>query len=233
MPDGPSTIVLVHGAWHGGWCWDRVVPLLEARGLDVVRVELPSVGADPESGADLAGDASAVRAAVDGVEGNVLVCGHSYGGMAITEGAAHHPRVTRLVYLCAFMPDAGDSLVAITGGPAPWIQLLDDGMTLPDMTQAHSLFFGDCDAATQEWAVSCIRPMAAAPFAGAITTTPAWGDVPATYVVCTQDRALPPDLQRDLFAPRAEEVVELQTSHSPFLSQPAAVARLLAERAGA
>ena len=232
MPAGSSTIVLVHGAWHGAWCWDRVVPLLEERSLDVVRIDLPSVGAHPESGADLAGDASAVRAAVDGVDGNVLVCGHSYGGMAITEGAAGHPRVTRLVYLCAFMPDAGDSLVSITGGPAPWIQLLDHGMTLPDMTQADMLFYGDCDPATQEWAISHVRPMAAAPFAGVIAT-PAWEDVPATYIVCAQDMALPPEWQRDLFAPRADEVIELQSSHSPFLSQPAVLAGILAERAGA
>jgi pimeloyl-ACP methyl ester carboxylesterase len=73
--------------------------------------------------------------------------------------------------------------------------------------------------------------MAAGPFAGAITT-PAWRDVPATYVVCAQDKALPPELQRDLFAPRADEVIEWQTSHSPFFSQPAVVADLLAERAG-
>ena len=231
MPAASSTIVLVHGAWHGAWCWDRVVPLLEERSLDVVRVDLPSVGAHPESGADLAGDASAVRAAVDGVEGNVLVCGHSYGGMAITEGAAGHPRVTRLVYLCAFMPDAGDSLVAITGGPAPWIQLLDDGMTLPDMTQADMLFFGDCDAGNAGVGGLARPPDGRGAVRRSDRDAGLGGRSRHLHRLRTGHGA-PARLQRDLFAPRAGEVVELQSSHSPFLSQPEAVAGLLAERAG-
>jgi pimeloyl-ACP methyl ester carboxylesterase len=228
-----ATIVLVHGAWHGSWCWEELLPLLEERALTVRTVDLPSVGADPESGADLSGDAAAVRALLDQIDGPILLLGHSYGGMVITQAAAGHAGVQRLVYLCAFMPDEGESLLELTGGePAPWIRLLDDGLTLPDLEQAPAVFYGDCDPATASRATAAIRPMSAAPFVEPVSE-PAWRSIPATYVVCAQDGALPPELQRDVFAPRAAEVVELDRSHSPFLSAPEELAELLEERAGA
>jgi pimeloyl-ACP methyl ester carboxylesterase len=231
MSKQPSTVVLVHGAWHGSWCWDRVVPLLEARGLTVRTVDLPSVGVAPGVAADLSGDAAAVAAVLDQVDGPALLCGHSYGGMVISVAAAGRSDVSRLVYLCAFMPDAGESLVQLTGGkPAPWIQLLDGGLTLPDPAQAVDVFYADCDGETAREAAARIRSMSGAAF-GEPVAAPAWHGIPSTYVVCTLDRAIPPELQRDVFAPRADEVVELEASHSPFSSQPAAVAALLAERA--
>jgi pimeloyl-ACP methyl ester carboxylesterase len=231
MSRSSSTIVLVHGAWHGSWCWDDLVPLLEERGFTVRTIDLPSVGADPASGADLTGDAAAVRSLLDEIEGRVLLLGHSYGGMVITQAAAGHQGVQRLVYLCAFMPDEGESLVALTGGePAPWIRFLDDGRTLPDLEQASDLFYGDCDNETARRAVDSIRPMSAAPFVEPVGRA-AWHEIDATYVVCAQDGALPPELQRDVFAPRAAEALELERSHSPFLSDPAGLAELIAERA--
>jgi pimeloyl-ACP methyl ester carboxylesterase len=228
MSEGRGTVVLVHGAWHGGWCWDRVVPLLEERGLEVRTVDLPSVGA--EGGANLSGDAAAVRAVLDEAGGPVLLCGHSYGGMVVTQAAAGHPNVGRLVYLCAFMPDEGESLVRLTGGePAPWIQIREDGTTLPDLEQAPEVFYGDCDRETQEQVTLRLRPMSAAAFLEPVRSA-AWREVPATYVVCMRDAALPVELQREVFAPRAHEAVELDASHSPFLSNPQAVADLLASR---
>lgn len=229
----PATVLLVHGAWHGPWCWERVVPELERAGVPVRTVDLPSVGAAPESGADLSGDAATVRAALDEIEGPAVVCGHSYGGMAITQGAAGHPGVARLVYLCAFMPEPGESLVSLTGGrPAPWIQLLDDGMTLPDASRAREVFYGDCDGETAAAALARLRPMSGAAF-GEPAAAAAWHDVPSTYVVCAQDGALPPSLQRERFAPQATETLVWESSHSPFLSRPAELGGLLAERARA
>jgi pimeloyl-ACP methyl ester carboxylesterase len=223
------TIVLVHGAWHGSWCWQRVTPLLEKRGLAVRTIDLPSVGARPKADTDLSADAAAVEALIEGIEGPVLLCGHSYGGMVISHAAAK--RVTRLVYLCAFMPVEGESLVSIGGGRhAPWIQLLDGGLTLPDPARAEAVFYSDCDAKTVRWATREIRPQSGAPFDEPVPR-PAWRNTPSTYVVCANDMALPPNVQRNVFAPRATETIELQASHSPFLSQPAALADLLAARA--
>jgi len=127
------------------------VPLLEARGLTVRTVDLPSVGVAPGVVADLSGDADAVAQVLDTVDGPSLVCAHSYGGMVITVAAAGRTDVSRLVYLCAFMPDAGESLVQLTGGvPAPWIQLLDGGLTLPDPAQSADVFYADCDPRPRE-----------------------------------------------------------------------------------
>jgi pimeloyl-ACP methyl ester carboxylesterase len=225
----PTTLVLVHGAWHGSWCWQRVAPLIERSGISVRTVDLPSTSRQPPISADLSGDALVVRKLIDELAGEVLVCGHSYGGMVISHSAVgSHPRVRHLIYLCAFMPDDGESLISIGGGkPAPWIETDERGMTLPDLSKAADLFYGDCDADTQRWAVGQLTAQPAAPF-GEPVAVPAWRSIASTYIVCAQDRAMPAELQRSTFAPRAREVRELNTSHSPFLSQPALLADMLA-----
>jgi pimeloyl-ACP methyl ester carboxylesterase len=226
-PPSMATIVLVHGAWHGSWCWQRVTPLLEKRGLAVRTVDLPSVGAHPGAGTNLSADAAAVEAVIENVAGPVVLCGHSYGGMVISRAAAKN--VARLVYLCAFMPLDGESLVSIGGGRHAWIQMLDGGLTLPDPARTDTVFYSDCDAQTCQWAKNELRRQSVAAFEEPVPH-PAWRTTPSTYVVCANDMALPPELQRYVFAPRATETIELQTGHSPFLSQPAAVADLLAAR---
>ena len=126
-----STVILVHGAWGGSWCWERVVPLLEERGVRAIAVDLPSMGADPADPPDLSADAAAVAGVLDETGGTFVLCGHSYGGMVVTVAAAGRSDVGQLVYLCAFMPDVGESLFALTGGGlAPWIDVLEDGRTI-------------------------------------------------------------------------------------------------------
>ncbi len=221
------TVVLVHGAWHGGWCWQRLTSHVMRHGLECRTVDLPSVGAKPGQRVDLSADAAAVKAVLDDVPGPVLLCGHSYGGMVISLAAVGQANVTRLFYLCAFMPDSGESLLSIGGGKnAPWIDVLDGGLTLPDPKQSAELFYGDCDAATRDWATRQLRPQSDAAF-GERVPRPAWKDIPSTYIVCTKDSALPPKMQRDLFAPRATNVVEIEASHSPFVSKPAELAALV------
>jgi pimeloyl-ACP methyl ester carboxylesterase len=227
-----STVVLVHGGWHGSWCWERVTPLLDRRGLSVRTIDLPSIDADADNGSGLSGDAAAVAALLDDMQEPALLCGHSYGGMVITQAAAGRQDVARLVYLCAFMPDAGESVLSIIGGPPPWIVVHEDGRWLPDLEQAAATFYADCDAETQRASTARLRPMPTAPVEEPVYSA-AWHDIPSTYVVCTEDAAIPVEWQRNLFAPRADDVVDLDASHSPFFSQPSGVADLLAERAGA
>jgi pimeloyl-ACP methyl ester carboxylesterase len=229
MSTAMATVVLVHGAWHGSWCWERVVPLLEQHGLKTRTVDLPSVGARPGAGTDLSADAAAVDRVIAEVSEPVVLCGHSYGGMVISRVEAKN--LTRLVYVCAFMPAEGESLLSIGGGkPAPWIQMLDGGLVLPDPAQADTVFYTDCDEETRRWAKSHLRPQSAATM-GEPVQWPAWRRAPSTYVVCANDQALFADIQRNVFVPRAGEVVELQADHSPFLSQPGALADVLAARA--
>ena len=236
LSNARASLVLVHGAWHGSWCWERIVPLLERAGIAVATVDLPSVR-PRNSSAGLEEDAAVVRALMDRLRGPVILCGHSYGGMVISRAAAAPARVAALVYLCAFVPRPGESLVAASGNrAAPWIRLLEDGTTLPDRAQAAEVFYGDCDPETASWALERLAPHNAVAFSEPVAQ-PAWLTIPSTYIVCTQDRAVPPDMQRTVFAPRAGHVLELATSHSPFLSQPKLLAETLAavvaQRSGA
>jgi pimeloyl-ACP methyl ester carboxylesterase len=208
------------------------VPLLEHRGVHSIVVDLPSVGAGPDADCSLADDAAAVTQVLDAGRGPFIVCGHSYGGMVITHACAGRSDVSRLVYICAFMPDAGDSLFAITGGPSPWIQVLDDGRTLPDLERAARVGYLDCDDETRTRAVARLRPQVPAPFHDAVPEA-AWREIPATYVVCTDDQSLAVELQREVFAPRANDVVEIAAGHAVSFSQPQRVAELLAQRAHA
>ncbi len=158
-------IVLVHGAWGGSWSWERVVPLLEANGHQVVAVDLPTIEADPNDPPGLYDDAAAVGEAIDSLDGPVVLAGHSYGGMVITAAAAGRDDVERLVYVCAFMPDAGESLFSLTGGkPAHWIRLLDDGRTIPDRDYYLATGYADCDEETRVACVDRLRVQVARPF---------------------------------------------------------------------
>jgi pimeloyl-ACP methyl ester carboxylesterase len=168
-----STVVLVHGGWRGSWCWAEVVPLLHRQGLCVRTIDLPSIDADPDDGSALSGDAAAVTALLDDTQEPALLCGHSYDRMVITHAAAGRDDVARLVYLCAFMPDAGESLLSIIEGRAPWIVEIEDGRWLPDLEQAAATSYADCDAETQRASTARLRPMPTAPI-GEPVTSAAW-----------------------------------------------------------
>jgi pimeloyl-ACP methyl ester carboxylesterase len=239
----PATVVLVHGAFHGAWCWSKVVPLLQADGIPVVAVDLPGHGDRPGPPGDLYDAAAHVREVLDGIDGPAVVCGHSYGGAVITEATAERADVTQLVYLAALMPDVGESVGAtmpdvVTDG---WgeSELTRDGAIEPGVDGTMSIepkaaivaLYGDCSEDDVEYALARLCPQSAASF-GEPLTGAGWHDIPATYVVCTEDRAVVPDFQRAMATTRATTVVELPTSHSPFFSQPEAVAALLAQLAG-
>lgn len=221
------TIVLVHGAWHGGWCWQRLTPHLTRRGFTCRTVDLPSVGARPGEAVGLSADAAAVKAALADLRGPIVLCGHSYGGMVISRAASGDSRIERLLYVCAYVPESGQSVTDIRGGKRlPWVQKLDGGLTMADPERAGDLLYGGCDSATQQWAMQQLRPQCNAAFEEAVPT-PAWKEVPSTYVVCADDRVIAPELQREVLAPRTTRVIELDSGHSPFLSMPGALADVL------
>jgi pimeloyl-ACP methyl ester carboxylesterase len=214
-----ATVVLVHGAWSGSWIWERVLPPLEARGIEALAVDLPSVG---DGAVGLDGDVAAVREALDRVEGDILLCGHSYGGMVITGAAAGHERVRRLLYLCAFMPAEGQSLLELIGGeiPSTW-RVLDDQTVLPGTPPPP-----DLDPDTQAMVADRRRPQSLRAYTQPPTAI-AWRTIPSTYAVAANDQALPADRQRS-FARQAAEVVELPTGHQPMLARPELVVDLIA-----
>lgn len=232
-------VVLVHGAWHGAWCWERVLPLVRGAGVDVTAVDLPS---RVDSGGGLDQDAAHVRSVLDGSDGDVVLLGHSYGGAVIT-GAGDHDAVSQLVYLCAFALDAGESCMAAAaeqsaeagishaGRPdaVAAIDIADDGTSTFASAGAKECLYNRCDAETADWAVAHLTPQPMATLSQAPTAV-AWRGRPATYVVCTDDNIVHPDLQR-IMARRCSAAVEWPSDHSPFLSAPQLVADLLIELA--
>jgi pimeloyl-ACP methyl ester carboxylesterase len=224
---GPAPAVFVHGAWHGPWCWDRVTPLLRERGIETHLLDLPSMNVGHAPVTDLHSDADALRKTLDAMDRPAVIIGHSYGGMVITEGAGH-ANAKRLVYLTAFMPDANESLASLfaqTPNPDLLANLIvEQGRSALNPACVGPLFYNDCDAETVAWATSKLRSMLSD--ANEPVRTAAWRTIPSTYVVCGEDRAIPPSLQR-IMAKRAGEVTEWQTSHSPFASRPDLVADLV------
>ncbi|MGH9017970.1 MAG: alpha/beta hydrolase [Acidimicrobiales bacterium] len=239
---GTRPVVLVHGAWHGAWCFDPLVAALDRRRVPVTCVELPGHGEDGGELTDLHGDADAVRHHLDRCAKPVVLVGHSYGGVVITE-AGVHPQVAELVYIAAFNPDVGESamdLAAAVSAAAALdhegrpdalsaIRLGEDGVSTVDPAQARALFYNDCPDELADWAVARLGGQRIA----TLSDTPdavAWRHRRSTYAVCTLDGIVHPAMQRVL-ARRADAVVEWPTGHSPFLSRPDLVAGLLADRA--
>ena len=235
----PATVVLVHGAWHGAWCWQPVVDRLEAAGVPVVAIDLPGHGDDRRPLTDLHGHGDAVRAALDRIDGPVLLVGHSFGGAAITD-AGTHPAVRHLVYVTAFCIDTNETVMTndLEGGAGTVleqaIRFEADGTITVDPEVAVEAFYADCEPDRAAAAVARLVPEHAAGF-GQSPRVAAWRERPSTYVLCTDDRAAMPALQRNLAA-RCDDVVEIAASHSPFESRPdelTAVLVDLATRAGA
>lgn len=225
------TFLLVHGSWHGPWCFEPLQAALRQRGVDSIAVALPSVGTDVAHLGTLADDATVVTDAAAAIDGPVVVVGHSYGGAVITEGR-WGPQVARLIYLGAFMPDTGRSYPSyLPPGPLPpYVEMRDDGTMVVPAGQAIEHFYADCSPETGRWAEARLRPQSQQVLQHAITAA-AWRAVPSTYVMLTEDRAIPPDLQR-MFAGQADDAREFVSSHSPFLSRPDDLAALFLEITG-
>jgi hypothetical protein len=209
--------VLVHGAWHGRWCWDGVTDVLRQDDTPFVAVDLPSVA----SGGDLYDDAAAVHAAIAAAGGPTVVVAHSYGGIPTTEGAAAAEGVRHLVYVTAFMLDEGESLLAAVGGVEPdWWQTAADGTTTTP-ARPQEIFYNATPPEVAAAAAARLRPMPRAAFEQPLRAA-AWRSVPSTYVICERDNAIPVFAQ-EAMAARASTTQRLDTDHSPFLTRPEAV----------
>jgi pimeloyl-ACP methyl ester carboxylesterase len=235
-----TSVVLVHGAFHGAWCFDRVIPLLEEAGLEVIALDLPGHGLSQVRFADLHGDANCVRDTLDSLTDDVILLGHSYGGAVVTE-AGDHPRVRHLVYLSAFALDADESCNGVTiesvsrypheGRPslATGAKLDVDGTMSVTSEAVRNCFYNDCDEETVAWATRLIGPQPLENL-GQVPGRVAWRQRPSTYIVCTKDMAIHPMLQND-FAERCTERRELHASHSAFASRPSEVSEILVDLA--
>jgi pimeloyl-ACP methyl ester carboxylesterase len=214
-------VVLVHGAWHRASCWNKVTAGLRERGIAAEAVDLPFGG--------LAADAAAARARIAAAGEGAVVVGHSYGGIVISAAASGLRNVRHLVYLCALMLAEDDDLGALmTEHPLPLLGHLrvEAGLTSIDPVGAAEVFYADC---TRDDAAAAVAQLRSMPMPAAdVAVRPAWRDAPSTYVLCTEDAAIAPALQRRM-SRHAAHVVEWPTSHSPFFSQPERIVRLLSD----
>lgn len=224
------TILLVHGAFHGAWCWEPVLDGLREAGIGALAVDLPGHGESAENLGGLRADADHLRTVLESCGGPVVLCGHSYGGSVISEAAERAHSVTHLVYIAGVMPEVGESLGETV--PEIWsspiahsLRPRSDGTVTIDPSRAREIFYGRCPSGRAEWAVSRLGPQHPASFDEAASRT-AWREIASTYVVCTEDRAIDVGAQERM-AKRASGVVRWSTDHSPMLSAPDKLVGLL------
>jgi pimeloyl-ACP methyl ester carboxylesterase len=230
-PQNPKTYVLVHGAWHGKWTWNKVVSELQKQGHTVVPVELPGHGDDKTPPQQVTMDAYVARVgeAMNAQPGKVVLVGHSMGGLVISAAAEKYTdKIESLVYLAAFLPKNGESLFAIEGrNPKPTVP----PALIPSADQSYvdlkkdaipNLFYNDCSPADVQFATTRLTSQPAAPLFIPVALTDArFGRVPRYYIECTNDNAINIALQRDMYAATpCLKVFSLNSGHSPFLSMP-------------
>jgi pimeloyl-ACP methyl ester carboxylesterase len=221
-----KNIVLVHGNFVDGSGWQGVYDRLTADGYRVAVVQTPNLS--------LAGDVAATHQVLAGVGGPVVLVGHSYGGVVITE-AGSHPDVAALVYIAAFAPDRGESVGSLIadpppGAPVPPIRPTDDGFLLLDRDEFAASFCADVPAELAAFMADSQLPCSVDALNGAVSE-PAWRAKPSWYLVSADDRMIPPAAQRAM-AERAKAVAsETPGSHAVYVSQPGVVADVIRQAA--
>jgi len=221
-----KNIVLVHGGFVDGSGWQPVYKMLTGEGFNVRVVQNPTV--------TLADDVAVTKRAIAAADGPVILVGHSYGGVVISE-AGTDPKVKGLVYVAAFAPDQGESISSLIANPAPGAPVPpilppQDGFLFLDRAKFAASFAADVAPELAAFMADSQVPWGVEALAGAISK-PAWRTKPSWYLVTTDDKMIPAPAQRTM-AQRAEsKVVEIAASHSVYVSKPKAVADLIAQAA--
>ena len=234
-----STYVLIHGAWFGGWCWEKVVPLLQRAGHQVEVLDLPGHGQDrtPVPEITLAAYTKRVCETLDAQAEPIVLVGHSMGGMIITQVAEERPeKIQTLVYLSAFLPQNGESLLQIASGdpgslilPNLVVNEEQGSMTFKEETPFKDIMGADCSDEDVAWAVSLMVPQALAPTATPVSVTVEnYGRVPRVYIESLHDRAISPAIQKKMYtAQPCQQIISMQTGHASFFSAPGELVRHL------
>jgi pimeloyl-ACP methyl ester carboxylesterase len=218
----PVTVVLVHGAWADGSSWNKVIPLLQAKGITVLGVQNPLTS--------LADDVTATKRVIANAKGPVVLVGHSWGGTVITE-AGNDPKVAALVYVAAFANKDGQSggdLVGAYDKTPALSTIADDGQGFLRQTEAGMVanFAPDLPKVEAQTLAVTQGPLAASTFGDKVTTA-AWKTRPSWYIVSANDRVINPQMERDLAKQINAKTTVLASSHVSLLSHPAEVAAVI------
>jgi pimeloyl-ACP methyl ester carboxylesterase len=221
-----KNVVLVHGGFVDGSGWQGVYDTLKQDGYTVSIVQNPTIS--------LADDVAVTKRTLAGQDGPAILVGHSYGGAVITE-AGNDPKVAGLVYIAAFAPDKGESVSSLIknpspGAPVPPILPPQDGYLFLDRAKFRASFAADVSPEAASFMADSQVPWGVEALSGAVTE-PAWKTKPSWYLVSTEDKMIPPDAQRAMSKRAGSTVVEVEGSHAVYVSQPRAVAGLIAKAA--
>jgi pimeloyl-ACP methyl ester carboxylesterase len=225
-PEAIKNVVLVHGGFVDGSGWAKVYNILKKDGYNVTIVQNPTT--------TLADDVAFTRRAIAQQDGPVVLVGHSYGGVVISE-AGTDPKVDRLVYIAAFAPDKGESVQSLIanpppGAPQPPILPPQDGFLFLDRAKFAASFAGDVSADEADFMANSQVPWGVEALGGAVTV-PAWKSKPSWYLVATEDHMIPPPAQQMMAKRAGSTVVEVPGSHAIYVSQPEAVAKVIEQAA--
>jgi pimeloyl-ACP methyl ester carboxylesterase len=212
-----SPVLLVHGSWHSAWHWHEIIDLLTAARIPVRAEELPLTTFED--------DVSAVRGALEELGPDVVVCAHSYGGRVVSTALDGGPTVGHLIYVSAPVLDE-TQLRGFRRARS------FDSPDVPPFETARDMFYSELPLDAAREAYAHLRPMTSGVGELRGLELRPWRTVPSTYVVCTRDHTSAPELQRKMAA-NLNRAVEVEADHSPFLSAPRALARVIAETAGA
>jgi pimeloyl-ACP methyl ester carboxylesterase len=224
--EGPKNVLLIHGGFVDGSGWQGVYELLKKDGFSVSVVQNPTTS--------LADDVGVTKRMLAAQDGPAILVGHSYGGVVITE-AGNDPKVAGLVYIAAFAPDKGESVSAlikdpVPGAPVPPILPPQDGFLFLDRAKFRASFAADVSPEAASFMADSQVPWGVDALNGAVTE-PAWRTKPSWYLVAADDKMIPPDAQRAMSKRAGSAVAEVKGSHAVYVSQPRAVADLIAKAA--
>jgi pimeloyl-ACP methyl ester carboxylesterase len=242
-----KTYILVHGAWHGAWCWYKVVPLLEAKGNKVIAFDLPGHGDDttkPEN-VTLADYVNKLVSIANAQKGPVILVGHSMAGIVISQAAEELGvnKVSALIYLDAFLPANGESLFSLVEmvlkqlppDTSQYPSLIESIIPSPDHqtnfikpVTAEWIFYHDCSEDDKKFAIARISKQPIAPLATPVHLTDSiYGSIPKYYILCTEGK----DLDKTFLSTHVlcKKVYKVASSHSPFLSMPEKLVEILSE----
>ncbi len=222
----PPTILLIHGGFVDGSGWEGVFKRLRKDGYNVTIVQNPTTS--------LNDDVAFTRRAIAASDGPVILVGHSYGGVVITE-AGNDPRVVGLVYIAAFAPDNGESVAKLIANPAPGAPVPPilppkDGFLALEKHKFAASFAADVEPSLAEFMAASQVPWGVDALNGAVTEA-AWKTKPSWYLVATDDKMIPPDAQRFMSKRAGAKVTETKGSHALYVSRPAPVAAIIEQAA--
>ena len=198
-----KSILLVHGAWHGAWCWNLVEKELKNKGVDARSLNLPFTGVND--------DIASVSNVLEDIDNQVILLGHSYGGIVISSAAEAKDNVDQLIYLSAILLEPGESMQL--DGSKIQIDVDENLMSEVKESSAIPAFYGDVDPKLAKASIELLRPFPIV--SGSQGIGEAWREKHSTYIVCREDMAIPPELQY-VMAKKADRIIEWQCGHSPF-----------------